>query len=358
MHVHRQNTRTSKTTNHNGAKVSDQRPTRRSRDRRLHNSDYADGRCGGASGVHAMSKIPVDRELVVRLCHTDNSIRQMARRELRNIYLGANEQPGGEVPEVVGHILIGGITGSEWEDNDLDFSTSMLEEIQLRCGTPDPQALPVMLVAQHDRIVDGLQARIAELEERVNSTAYRTSLIGKLEADNQRILDDLNMAWQEVKSEQRLSFRDQADQLRTELAALREQVPVRLTPEVREFLKKSVQDTYMGDSFSSTDSDFVACVEKLLLPIYAAPVAKQVVMPDSKKLPVQGDFAGRPAAYALEFADAKAHNACLDEVTRLNATDQGGNQRHHQQLVECDHCQTSGGCVNACMKASQGDQDD
>jgi len=64
----------------------------------------------------------------------------------------------GEGVEVVGHILIGGVTDGEMDDNDLDFSSRMLEEIQARCVTPDPQSLPVMLVSQHTHIVSALQS--------------------------------------------------------------------------------------------------------------------------------------------------------------------------------------------------------
>jgi hypothetical protein len=71
MHVHRQNTRTSKTTHHNGAKVSDPRPTRRSRDRRLHNSDDTDGRFGGDSGVDAMTPEELRQAAAVMLAAAD-----------------------------------------------------------------------------------------------------------------------------------------------------------------------------------------------------------------------------------------------------------------------------------------------
>jgi hypothetical protein len=166
--------------------------------------------------------------------------------------------------------------------------TKAVHELEgLLLAQPEQPAGEVPTIG-HSDYVSQLETRIAELE-------------AELEAANELLV-------RQAKAN---------IELRAELAGMREQEPVRLTPEVREFLKEAVQDTYMGDSFSSTDSDFVACVEKLLLPIYAAPAAKpRVVMPEHM------DKQSAPTLEQILFI--LGWNECLDEFTRLNAADQEG----------------------------------
>jgi hypothetical protein len=374
VHVHRQNARTSKTTNHNGAKVSDPRPTRRGRNPRMHNSDNADGRCGGCGGVDAMiESVTIDRDIMgtmhikigefdfiqIQYQHpfTDNAgTKKLAERIVK--LLAQPEQPAGEVPEVVAwvskkeqrrdtrvQVTLSKPThdkrfADQWfvtnelvdkaqheqmmaskdariEDLLMELSdTEYRRENAVRNSSGFENAMGELQVANGE-----LKDRIAELKERVNSTTYRTSLIGKLEADNQRILDDLNMAWQEVKSEQRLSFRDQADQLRTELAALREQVPM--------MGQKAAFEAYLFDcGIHQLQPDVAGAFAWAWS--HVAPVAKQqVVMPGREGGHAQKSFwAGfevarmRPDESNIRTAWNEFKSS--EQFTRLNAVDQEG----------------------------------
>jgi predicted mannosyl-3-phosphoglycerate phosphatase (HAD superfamily) len=48
--------------------------------------------------------------------------------------------------------------------------------------------------------------------------------VERMEAAHQRLLDDLSVAYREIKTEQRLSFRDQVGKLEAEIAALRKEL--------------------------------------------------------------------------------------------------------------------------------------
>jgi hypothetical protein len=189
-----------------------------------------------------MSTVLVDRELVVRLCHTDNSISQSARRELRNIYLGAHEQPAGEVPTI-----------------------------------------------GHSDYVSQLETRIAELE-------------AELEAANELLV-------RQAKAN---------IELRTELATMRDQVPV-------------AEVTTMGFGRHCI-SECGPHIDVLMVgtKLYDAPVSKpQVVMPKRmhEPMPLWADVRkpgeGRPLNRE-DITEARSFNSALDEVARLNTADRGG----------------------------------
>lgn len=52
--------------------------------------------------------------------------------------------------------------------------------------------------------------------------------------------------------------------------------------------------------------------------LQAAQARVAVVLPERMPIPELPDYAGRPAHYAKAFDEAMSHNACLDEVARLN----------------------------------------
>jgi hypothetical protein len=97
----------------------------------------------------------------------------------------------------------------------------------------------------------------------------------------------------------------QRDQLRAELAAIKAQVPVTAVSE----------ETFSSDG----TSDIITCNLPISTKLYAAPAAKQVVMPERR---TKADY----SCYIGEFASEAAaiHNSALDAVANLNAADQEG----------------------------------
>jgi hypothetical protein len=109
--------------------------------------------------------------------------------------------------------------------------------------------------------------------------------------------------------EQVRRMRQDCDQLRAELAVLRERVPV-------EYQQLSRYGNWDRIDKVAFDLGMLSTAPERFRPLYAAPVAKQVVMPERKKWDA--------SAGSAENMKSAAYNAALDAVARLNAADQEG----------------------------------
>ena len=94
--------------------------------------------------------------------------------------------------------------------------------------------------------------------------------------------------------------------------------------ELFESLDEEVQEEARETVMAHSDMRAVAAIDSViaLLAATTPPASEQqqaVVMPERKEIPDQATFPGGPAYYAKEFDKARAHNACLDELLRLNA---------------------------------------
>ncbi|WP_173176210.1 Lar family restriction alleviation protein [Pseudomonas tohonis] len=93
--------------------------------------------------------------------------------------------------------------------------------------------------------------------------------------------------------------------------------------ELFESLDEEVQEEARETVMAHSDMRAVAAIDSViaLLAATTPPASEQqqaVVMPERKEIPDQATFPGGPAYYAKEFDKARAHNACLDELLRLN----------------------------------------
>ncbi len=77
------------------------------------------------------------------------------------------EQAEAERPEVVGSLYLGGWADQEeLEDNDVELDMKVVERLQVDLASKgDGVHMPLMTVAQHERIVGALRAEIAEWQE-------------------------------------------------------------------------------------------------------------------------------------------------------------------------------------------------
>ena len=106
------------------------------------------------------------------------------------------------------------------------------------------------------------------------------------------------------------------EQLRTELAAIKAQNPVAFVhPQQLKALAKSAESTATCTVWNKPDA--TPSGTSLRVPLYAAPVAMQVVMPERKDM---------TRGFDAQRTFAMGWNAYADEYTRLNAADQGGAQ--------------------------------
>jgi hypothetical protein len=187
--------------------------------------------------------------------------------------------------EVVGYL---NDVGLHWTRDSAEFSGGTVSEL--------------MAVTQHEQLIAARDARIAELEDRPE--------------------------WVTIQIQQ-----NTIEDLRAELAALREQVPVAWFTE-----------DHLTDKSATTYSHVVAVRWEVkgwpVSELYAAPVAKQVVYacprcgtgmqadPDSKPVKPQVVMPERLSYYAdlTEITNSynDGWNDCLDELSRLNAADQEG----------------------------------
>lgn len=94
-----------------------------------------------------MTNVLIGRELLERVCHRDNSTRQLARRELRTIL--TQTAPEVEAVEVVGFSWLSTAHFRRTIPNHVDQAGHALWQ-------------PLMTIAQHTRIVAALQARAVD----------------------------------------------------------------------------------------------------------------------------------------------------------------------------------------------------
>jgi hypothetical protein len=290
MHVHRQNTRTSKTTNHNGAKVSDQRPTRRSRDPRLHTFNPSDGRCGGDSGVDAMSEsVTIDRDITgtmhikigefdfiqIQYQHpfTDNAgTKKLAERIVK--LLAQPEQPAGEVPTI---------------------------------GYSD-------YVSQLEARIAELEAELAALRDQVPAIADQKKAFDAYLFDcgcyqiQPDVAGAFNWAWSHAApvAKPQGEFGDAYQGAREDLAIWKRRA---LDAEKEVFRQEQIIDR-MGEYLNDLNG-----------PTFMG----EPVLPAAKPRVVMPEHMDKQSAPTLEqILFILGWNECLDEFTRLNAADQEG----------------------------------
>ncbi len=145
-------------------------------------------------------------------------------------------------------------------------------------------------------LIAGLNAKAAaDNSEALAAIAVRDARIAELEECNVELEDQLHVADRASKADQVI-----INHLRAELADLREQVPATATERFVQPVPDKCDRIIWRDRYYG-----------LPLTEYAAPVAKQVVMPERKPQRITDEYARGWNAYAAEYA-------------RLNAADQEG----------------------------------
>lgn len=244
-----------------------------------------------------MSKVLIDRELLERAVYSLELAYETDTPTVRDICAvlatpsGTPEMPVKayyhEAPNEYGGLnkSVGLEVRKEFTDAPLVLESDAMECIACLEGE----------IAKRD-------ARIAEMQERFDSSAHRTSLIGRLEIEN--------------------------DQLRAELSAIKAQEPVAYT-------YASKQETQCAGCGISKHTPLrvddmggyvcLTCIDKKLEDFYAAPVseakAQGVVMPtvDQAMRVVLREMGSSKHIRGTSNWCADVGRAVLDEVARLNA---------------------------------------
>lgn len=172
-------------------------------------------------------------------------------------------------------------------------------------------------LCRHSEALAGYAVRDARIAELEAESAEWSPVMQRLGDENQQLRAELAAAKETIMRYEVTA--ENCDLLRAELAAIKGQVPV-------------AWEVYYSDDDSfhtiTRDKALIECYSKMaytIKPLYAAPVAKQVVMPARMEVPgpLWSDTRqpyGRPLNL-VDITEAKMFNMALDEVTRLNAAD-------------------------------------